>query len=160
MSCDLVKVAEDSGIRAGLFGGSGVAVSQGVNWLGYSVFSVGTLHSLAFGGIMGVISGIASHLLGKLEVFKNVWINAAAGTAIGAAVAYGASFGAAALGFVASPISIPTALIITVASYGAWILLHLLKKLICSNSAPQPNQSHPQNQPPATPPHHPQPAVS
>ncbi len=132
MTCDIAKVAEDSGIRAALFGGSGIATSLTANWLGYTILCVGTLHALAFGGIIGVISGIASHLLGKLEPFKNVWVNVALGTAIGFGAAYGASFGAAALGFVASPISIPTALIITVAGYALWVILHLIKEYACN----------------------------
>ncbi len=123
MSCDLVDFGKSFAFRTSCFGfGSALAAQIGV-WAGTTVISVGALTALGLGAGVGAISAIAHNILGRFELFKNEWILLASTTVIGSSVTYGLYTGAVALGFVATPITVPTALILTATGLGILILL-------------------------------------
>lgn len=145
MSCDCVEFGESIAVRTGCFGlGSALAAQIGV-WAGTTVISVGALTALGLGAGVGVISAIAHNILGRFELFKNEWILLASTTLIGSSTTYGLYAGAVALGFVATPVTVPTALILTVTGLGILILLKLIVSLVQakkpSEGSPKPKES-------------------
>lgn len=87
-------------------------VTGAVSWLAYSVTQVGFLDGTALGYI-AVAASRAAYLCFESIGLKNKYINLALSGAAGGCMTYGISLAAATVGFVASPITIPTTVILT-----------------------------------------------
>lgn len=87
---------------------TGLSSMIGRNWL-----SIGACGGFGFGLIQGTISRIATENLTIISSDKARFL---VSEMLGGATAYGVSYAAASLGFIATPVSIPTAVVLTVAS--------------------------------------------
>jgi hypothetical protein len=159
MNCDDINLGASCAIRVSTFGLSSAAIAQVATWAGWTVVSAGALTALAFGAGVGVISALANNLLGRIEhkFFKNPWVNLPLSVAVGFGATYGISAAIAALGFTASVITVPTALILTVTGLGVLTLLKVISLLIekCEKSkhedtkprgAGNPKPNHPEGE--------------
>jgi hypothetical protein len=102
-------------------------VKLGVPKLG---IQINPLAGFAFGALVGLIASFASPVLTMIGV-KHAATNLALSYLIGGAVAYGLSYGMAAAGFIAAPITIPTAVLITISALASYYFLHLLNTSLC-----------------------------
>ncbi len=136
----------DLATRVVSFGGSSVLTAKAATWLGFSVVSISSVPALAFGAGVGLISSVASPLLAKIKVFQNPWANLAASTTLGAGATFGLFYGASALGIVAAPVTVPTALVLTIVGVASTILAFIVKGLICKcASSNESKKEGPQN---------------
>lgn len=140
--CDLVKPVVGITLTGGIAGlGAGTA-----SWIGYSVTQVGFATGFGLGAVGGVSALIASTIFEKLG-FEKGFLHLAASTVVAGAAIYGASAGAAALGFIAAPVTVPTAIILTVSSIGAFIIFGFASEC-CSNEDAQESRKslHPRHE--------------
>jgi hypothetical protein len=94
------------------------------------------LAGFAFGAIVGVVASFAAPLLTQIGI-KHEATNLALSYFIGGIAAYGLSCAAAAAGMIAAPMTIPTAVLITISALASYYLFHLLSKSLCPPS-PEP----------------------
>lgn len=84
-----------------------------VSWLTYSVSQVGFLQGAGFGAIAALASSFAFSQFKKMGL-ENKYLNLGLSGAVGGVVAYGATVAAAAAGIVSAPITVPTAVVLTI----------------------------------------------
>src|SRR5262245_27074690 len=117
-----INVCQNKVYNSALLYGVAFGVSSTVvNWLGHSITHIGFLLSFCFGVVSGITIPLTQILVKKMGI-QNDWANIGIRTCLSGAVAYGASTLAAAIGLVASPISIPGALLLTISSIALYVI--------------------------------------